>query len=550
MTVTISAPNTSAQQTGISGIVVSNTTYTSGTVTLQNANGISFGSSGANGISASYTVPTQTNQTLGIYASSQTVGQSSSSTVDARSFTYVGQGIVSVGLSAGSLLISATTAAQTNQTLGLYASSQTTGQSSSSTVDARSLTFVGQGIISVGLSGGSYLISATGGGGGGAAISAAGSSQNAGTVVFSNSNNVSFGMNGSTITATATFAQTNQTLGFYASSQTTGSASSYTYDARSLTFIGAGGVSVGNNSTSAGGTTTGFVISAPNTSSLVGTGLVSISTNASTISVGVPTPYLSYYENPALRGGTTTQSLANATVYIQPFVAENYVSAYRLGLLQQVTTQAQTTQSFSASVSATGTVSGTGQWSQLQTYLLFSRQSTGTNANSSNLISFASTTWSAGVGMSATQSWNTNGVSATASLTTSGAISFISNIGTAGAVTTGSFGTSGSTTYSSSSAAGGTFSTSYAMSFGSQVMSGIRPINVPFNCIAHPRRILARHHPIDEQRLNQSIAATAGNLCAGHGGLHHSDLGLCRLWRDLDEQQQHAAGLGQLQQLG
>ena len=35
-------------------IQVSNTTYTSGTVSFQNANGISFGSSGANGVSASY----------------------------------------------------------------------------------------------------------------------------------------------------------------------------------------------------------------------------------------------------------------------------------------------------------------------------------------------------------------------------------------------------------------------------------------------------------------------------------------------------------------
>ena len=53
--------------------------------------------------------PGSNNQTISVYASSQTVGQSSSSTLDARSFTHVGQGIVSVGLSAGSLLISATT---------------------------------------------------------------------------------------------------------------------------------------------------------------------------------------------------------------------------------------------------------------------------------------------------------------------------------------------------------------------------------------------------------------------------------------------------------
>ena len=45
------------------GLQVSNTTYAAGTITLQNANGISFGSSGVGGISASYTVPTQSVQT-------------------------------------------------------------------------------------------------------------------------------------------------------------------------------------------------------------------------------------------------------------------------------------------------------------------------------------------------------------------------------------------------------------------------------------------------------------------------------------------------------
>lgn len=57
MSVTISGANVGGAQTGISGVQVSDATFTSGTVTLRNANGISFGSSGANGISASYTVP-------------------------------------------------------------------------------------------------------------------------------------------------------------------------------------------------------------------------------------------------------------------------------------------------------------------------------------------------------------------------------------------------------------------------------------------------------------------------------------------------------------
>ena len=475
--VTISGANAGGAQTGISGIQVSNTTYTSGTVTLQNANGISFGSSGANGISASYTVPTQAS----FYALGNTT-QNSSSVLPFNALSFNGLGEVTVGYSNGSIQISAPPSS-----IGVSNIGNTAGNTG---VYSGQMVLAGGNNITLSVSsaaGGAQTITISGGaGGGGAAISAAGSSQNAGTIVFSNSNNVSFGMNGSTITATATFAQTNQTMGIYASSQTTGSASSYTYDARSLSIIGAGGISVGNNSTSAGGTTTGFLISAPNTSSISGTGLVSIAVNANTISIGVPIPYLSYYENPDLRGNTATTTLANGTVYIQPFAANNYVSAYRLGLLQQVTTQAQTTMSFSGSVSASGTSSGTGEWSQLQTYLLFSRQSTGTAAQSANLISFASTTWSAGVGMSESQSWSTNASSASVTVTTSGAVSFISQIGTNGGVTTGSFGTSGSTTFSSTSNAGNTFSSSFAMTFGSQVMSGIRPINVPFNVSLTP----------------------------------------------------------------
>lgn len=67
----------------------------------------------------------------------------------------------------------------------------------------QSLVFSNSNGVTFGLSGSTITASAAGGGGGGAAISALGSSQNAGTIVWSNSNNVSFGMNGSTITASA-----------------------------------------------------------------------------------------------------------------------------------------------------------------------------------------------------------------------------------------------------------------------------------------------------------------------------------------------------------
>lgn len=122
MSVTISGANAGGAQTGISGIIVSDTTYTSGTVSFSNANGISFGSSAGQAITASYTVPTQTNQTGGIYFTAQTTGQSSSSTYDLRTLSVVGDGIVSAGWSNGTVRISAT---QSNQAFSAGAASST-----------------------------------------------------------------------------------------------------------------------------------------------------------------------------------------------------------------------------------------------------------------------------------------------------------------------------------------------------------------------------------------------------------------------------------------
>jgi len=73
-----------------------------------------------------------------------------------------------------------------------------------------------------------------------------------------------------------------------------------------------GGISFGNtSSTSAGGTTTGIVISAPVTSQISGTGAVSVSVNASTISIGVNavTAYAASNTTQATQGGLSLSSL-------------------------------------------------------------------------------------------------------------------------------------------------------------------------------------------------------------------------------------------------
>lgn len=289
-TITISGANLGGAQTGISSIAAGGTTQSVGMAQFSNANGVSFGLS-TNGSTGTITasVAAQTNQSVGIYASSNTTGASSSSTVDARSLSVVGYGAISVGLSGGSLQISAPATALLAQLSAGISGGNTAGNTG--TVAQGLIVFAGGANITLSGSsnGSSETISIIGGagGGGGAGLSAGTQSVSTGTVVFSNSNNVTFGMSGSsritgsyalnvsatggtsvglsgltfqdsqgvsfglstgagvgTITASVA-AQTNQTIGVYASSQTTGQSSSNTLDARSMSFVGQGGVSVG-----------------------------------------------------------------------------------------------------------------------------------------------------------------------------------------------------------------------------------------------------------------------------------------------------------------
>lgn len=254
------------------------------TIQFDNANGLTLGvSTAANGatVTGSYTVPSQTNQTIGGYAVGNTTGQSSSSTVDARSLSLDGAGIVSLGWSNGTLRISAaqtnqtvasggiagsgftsggnniglsgtlnsnglslsaTVAAQTNQSLGLYASSQTVGQSSSSTYDARSLTIVGSHIISAGWSNGSFVLDAT------QSVQTQASGGIAGSGFTSGGNNIGLSgtLNSAGLSLSATVpAQSAQTIGGYFVGNTTGQSSSSTVDARSLSIDAAGIISAG-----------------------------------------------------------------------------------------------------------------------------------------------------------------------------------------------------------------------------------------------------------------------------------------------------------------
>lgn len=332
-TVTISA----AAQTNQSGnIFVGAQSFGTSSGTFD-ARTLSINGSGAISVAASnsafiISAPVQTAQTIGVYGSSQTTGQSSSSTVDARSFTHVGQGIISVGMSGGSLLISATTVAQTNQTIGLFASSQTTGQSSSSTVDARSISLVGAGGVSVGLSAGSFIISG-GAGGGGAGTNTEGISNIGNTsgtsgvisgsnlqLIFAGGNNITLSqsINGSsaTITISAPPVSSLAAIGMVALS----SAGS------TISIQGSGNVlSVSGNTT---GTLTSF-----SSGTVVFAGGNNVTLSQSSNSITIVGPLLSFFEPREFNHHVSFQSLGQNSLWFWPVTIPVAITISRLNMV-------------------------------------------------------------------------------------------------------------------------------------------------------------------------------------------------------------------------
>lgn len=247
-TLTASVAAVGGAQTGISGIIVSDATYTSGTVSFSNAGNITIASS-VNGATQYIKLSgnaAQTNQSaikaFGITNTGNTLGN-----------TGVSTGIDWVIAASGAITASESTApggpntawlsvaTQTNQTVGLYASSNTY-LTSSGTVDARSLSFRGDKSITVGISAGEVLFSV------GAYLTTAMASNRGtdfvqATAVFNGTN--ASGTIASNSWSVSVAAQTNQTLGAYFLGTTSGASSSSTWDARTISISGFGPMSLG-----------------------------------------------------------------------------------------------------------------------------------------------------------------------------------------------------------------------------------------------------------------------------------------------------------------
>lgn len=307
-------------------------------MTFNNSNGLTFGvSTGANvvTITGSYTVPS----TAGLLSAINVSDSATSENITQLVFSNANN--VTFGLStAGGGPFATITASVLSQSVQTQAAGNIAGIGTTTTTQAGST--LGATLSTNGLS---LAIPAwlTVAAGAGAAISAAGSSQNGGTIVFSNSNNVSFGMNGSTITATVTGA---------GGGGVAIAASNSTFTSGTVVMSAAGGaLTISNGAQSA-------LFSVPQTSSIVGTYGNNISTAGSTISVYPAT--LDLYVNLAAAEGTgsgalTVGSHSNGTLNLFPLnpapqLFPGLMTVDRLGMLwsASVTNSTQSTQAFSS----------------------------------------------------------------------------------------------------------------------------------------------------------------------------------------------------------
>lgn len=182
------------------------------------------------------------------------------------------------------------------------------------------------------------LSAAAPGAGGSLNVSASNTSVNLTNIYFSNANGVNWGLNGSTMTASYTqqiFSNSNGVtfgtnggngvvtasvaaggyggaMNWYALSNTT-QGTSATLNTSAISLNAAGGMSVGLTNGS-------VMLSAPPVSSLSATGMVSISTNGSTISIGAAETPKSYYANIEIMNALTALSEGASSNFVMPMV--------------------------------------------------------------------------------------------------------------------------------------------------------------------------------------------------------------------------------------
>jgi hypothetical protein len=370
---TITATVNPGAAAGIAAIADSAQTATSGTIVFSNSNNITFGMSGSTRITASASYPAQTNQTGNFYVTANSTQLSSTAGIDHRSLSFAGAGNVSVGVSQGVVVISATGGgggialansettytsgtAQMSVAGGAMTIASTTGQKFNFSVPATSSLVAGAN-ITISTGGSTITIIAGTAAPSPMVFSAGASSASLNSVVFSNSNGISFGLNGSTVTGShnALTQQSTQPVAFSA-----GAASS---NFSTLQFQDSNGISWSNNAgsirvthdlqyTSATSAITSNAFPSANTTKFAGTGTTITGNALITLdSLGLK------FNGTSLAGISTGSAGANVGISM---------THNSSGLNLSITTPAQSVQPMYYSASGTSSSSGTIQFGNTQ----------------------------------------------------------------------------------------------------------------------------------------------------------------------------------------
>lgn len=323
---TITATATLPLQTGVSGIVVSNTTYTSGTVSFSNLNGISFGSVNATAVSASYTVPS-TAGLISALAVSAGAGTSNALT----GITFQNSNGITFGLSTGASVGSMTASYNSTSAVGPNtAQTNVTWTVNSSGISINAAGYAGTATAITGMA--SITLNSAGLSFNGSNLVGTGTTITGGASITHGSAGISF--NGVALAGTGT--------------AITGAAS-ITLNTTGLSFNGSGlaGTNTAITGTasitlnSAGLSFNGSNIAGVNTGTGSTTGGMAFAANSSGITIS--TPYLTRFIAPVGKQLTAITAPTNASQTIVYCFAPLAVTATRVDMLMQISASSSAT---------------------------------------------------------------------------------------------------------------------------------------------------------------------------------------------------------------
>lgn len=325
-------------------------------------------------------------------------------------------------------------------------------------------------------------------------VSAGTQSVSSGTIVFANSNGVTFGMDAGTVTGShnglTTAALSNHshgdpTLALTNLSGTTASASNGFTLSLSAAAPGAGGAP-----TVSAGTTS----DALQTIVFANSNRVSFGLNGSTLTATVGSDPNEWLIPIKPHGGTSTLSMAQTSLFLQPFEADAYSGCRAERIVSMAfgqhtrtgTASITTSQTTTASATTTSSLGNSNVWGFTRSVGFYS-QETGASSTRMTLYTSGSASGSAGqsynYSYAATASHSTNFTyTARASATQTIQWGYIGAIDTAGGITTSSSSASSSQTASATTTQTTTITTSTSISIAhtaSSLLTGLKVLDIP-----------------------------------------------------------------------